>query len=454
MNIQKGGLRFTSDDGTVTIDMDNDSQSTDLVSIRAISASKTYVTLSVGTTGRGVGLAGKWSIINESNVPGTATIMQSAPRKDLDQIRKNVWSATEGVADVYIGNGFTTEEVAVSGRAVAAPVISDILSRLRGSDGSTIGEPGTTRAIGRMSGLCLKTYMSDRFTNWLDTEMFEALTAKSTINISSGMMTIDTLNLSQKLYNINNRIFAAGQTYEDWLLATWGSHGLNRKEIPMYIGGVSSEVYFDTVISKSETDQQPLGSLAGRGDMLDASGNIVVDTGEEPCYVMAIASLTPRLDYSQGNKWFTRLKNMDQLHKPELNGIGFQDLITDEMAAFDTEWIPLPSGVFTPVYKSAGKQVAWQEYMTDQNECFGDFGVENQMMFMTLNRQFEPVAVSAGTGPEPNGFKIGDLTSYVDPQKYNYAFADTSLGARNFWLQIGFRVRARRKVANKQIPTV
>ena len=52
---------------------------------------------------------------------------------------------------------------------------------------------------------------------------------------------------------------------------------------------------------------------------------------------MGIMSITPRIDYSQGNKWYmTELDNMNDLHKPALDGIGFQELITEQMAWWDT----------------------------------------------------------------------------------------------------------------------
>ena len=42
-------------------------------------------------------------------------------------------------------------------------------------------------------------------------------------------------------------------------------------------------------------------------------------------------SLTPRIDYSQGNDWDIHLKTWNDFHKPALDGIGFQDLITEQM---------------------------------------------------------------------------------------------------------------------------
>ena len=64
-------------------------------------------------------------------------------------------------------------------------------------------------------------------------------------------------------------------------------------------------------------------------------GHVTVKV-DEPSYIIGIISLTPRIDYSQGNKWDTSLKTMDDLHKPALDEIGFQELITEQMAWWST----------------------------------------------------------------------------------------------------------------------
>jgi len=64
-------------------------------------------------------------------------------------------------------------------------------------------------------------------------------------------------------------------------------------------------------------------------------------------------------------------------------------------------------------------------------------------MFMTLNRRYEQ---------ETTG--IGDLTTYVDPSKFNEIFAQTSLDSQNFWVQISNRIIARRKMSAKVIPNL
>ena len=55
---------------------------------------------------------------------------------------------------------------------------------------------------------------------------------------------------------------------------------------------------------------------------------------------------------------------------------------------------------------------------------------------------------------DPVTFRIKDLTTYIDPTKYNYAFASQDLEEQNFWVQIGMNIQARRKMSAKIIPNL
>jgi hypothetical protein len=173
-------------------------------------------------------------------------------------------------------------------------------------------------------------------------------------------------------------------------------------------------------------------------------GNIDIRI-DEPSYIIGIISLTPRIDYSQGNRWDTRLDSLDDLHKPALDEIGFQDLLIEQMAWWSTYYDD-PSDKW--LLRSAGKQPAWVNYMTNYNRTYGNFAVKDNEMFMTLNRMYTP---SNDSGIM---FNIGDLTTYVDPRKYNYIFADTSLDSQNFWCQIGVDISARRKISARLMPNL
>lgn len=294
------------------------------------------------------------------------------------------------------------------------------------------------------AGLGIKTYLSDRFNNWLSTEWIDGdggIADITSVDVSDGMLKMDALILAKKIYDMMNRIAVSDGSYQSWQEVVYDEKALRIAESPMYVGGMSSEVVFDEVVSNSATEDQPLGTLAGRGAERKArGGNSIKIKIREPSMIMIIGSFTPRVDYSQGNKWWTRLQTMNDFHKPNLDGIAFQELITDEMAAFDTE----VNADGTIVWKSAGKQVAWQEYMTNIDQSFGSFSAYRELAHMAMNRSYEHDSAGA----------ISDLTTYIDPTKYNVAFADAKLSAKNIWVQCAIDCIVRRKMSAKQIPNL
>ena len=296
-------------------------------------------------------------------------------------------------------------------------------------------------------GLGIKTYQSDLFNNWISTEWIDGtngINEVTAVSTTGNEFTIDSLNLANKVYNMLNRIAISGGSYDDWLDAVYTHERAKSCENPVYQGSLIKELAFEEVVSLGDTEMsgevQPLGTLAGRGKLTGKhkGGKIKIKV-DEPSYIMGIVSITPRIDYSQGNKWDTNLKTMNDLHKPALDEIGYQDLVTDQMAWFGTE--ADENGVIG--YTTAGKQPAWINYMTNVNQTRGNFAVQGNEMFMTLNRRYEQ-----GT----NG--IEDLTTYVDPSKYNSIFAQSDLSSQNFWVQISNRITARRKMSAKVIPNL
>lgn len=301
-------------------------------------------------------------------------------------------------------------------------------------------------------GLCLKTYNSDLFQNWINTEWIEGITGVneiSAVDVSDGKLTMDALNLSQKIYNMLNRIVVSGGTYRDWLETVYtGANYFERCETPIFEGGTSQEIVFQEVVSNSATGDEPLGTLAGRGvtTSKQRGGHIKIRI-TEPGYIMCVTSITPRIDYSQGNDWDSDLKTMDDLHKPALDGIGYQDSVNGERAWWADYVI---AGNNNPDIKktAAGKTVAWINYMTNVNRTFGNFATGMSEEFMVLNRQYSLKTIGDGST------QIDDLTTYIDPVKYNYIFADTNLDAMNFWVQIRFDIKNRRLISAKQIPNL
>ena len=284
-----------------------------------------------------------------------------------------------------------------------------------------------------MVGLALKTYQSDINTNWVNTEWIDGdsgINAITAIDTSGGSFTLDTLNLAKKVYTMLNRIAVSDGSYNAWIQTVYTSGGLNHIETPLYLGGSSLEIEFQEVVNNSGTEDQPLGTLAGRGMATNHKGGNIVFKADEPGYIFCITSLTPRVDYFQGNEWDNYLLTLDDLHKPQLDGIGFQDRLYRSVNA---------NTPYAMASKSIGKQPAWIEYMTNVNKTYGNFALVENEGWMCLNRIFGDIST---------------YTTYVFPHLYNNIFADTDITAQNFWIQIAFNTNPRRVMSAKVIPNI
>lgn len=322
------------------------------------------------------------------------------------------------------------ENILVAGRSQyisQESFISDIFKPIQTKNGLA---PSCSQPL---VGLALKTYQSDINTNWVNTEWIDGETginAITAIDTSGGSFTLDTLNLAKKVYTMLNRIAVSDGSYNAWIQTVYTSGGLNHIETPLYLGGSSLEIEFQEVVNNSGTEEQPLGTLAGRGMATNYKGGNIVFKADEPGYIFCITSLTPRVDYFQGNEWDNYLSTLDDLHKPQLDGIGFQDRLFRSVNANTTSAM---------AGKSIGKQPAWIEYMTNVNKTYGNFALIESEGWMCLNRIFGDIST---------------YTTYIFPHLYNNIFADTDITAQNFWIQIAFNTKPRRVMSAKVIPNI
>ena len=355
------------------------------------------------------------SIPNVINMGNIGANYNSYELTEIDQMRETILESGRNQYDAYANNTF----------------IADIFKSEKDFTEDTSVE--VPNSIYPMVGLALKTYQSDINTNWVNTEWIDGETginAITAVDTSSGSFTLDTLNLAKKVYTMLNRIAISDGSYNAWIQTVYTSGGLNHIETPLYIGGSSLEIEFQEVVNNSGTENQPLGTLAGRGVATNYKGGNVIFKADEPGYIMCITSITPRVDYFQGYDWDMELETMNDLHKPQLDGIGFQDRLYKHVNGN----CPLQERE-----KSIGKQPAWIEYMTNVNKTFGNFALIENEGWMCLNRIFGD---------------IDTYTTYIQPHLYNNIFADTDITAQNFWVQIAFNYEPRRVMSAKIIPNI
>lgn len=341
---------------------------------------------------------------------------------DLDQIREDILKS---------GN---TQFIISSSRT---DIFGSLITRIGGS------ATGQLKSSRPQYGLAIKTHQSDLFNNWINTEWIEGengISAITAIDTSNGSFNIDTLNLSKKVYDMLNRIALSGGTYKDWIDTVYTSGFELHAETPIYCGGSSAEIIFNEVVATG--GNEVLGTLAGRGTSVGHKNGRLKIKVKEPSYLIGIVSITPRVDYCEGNSWDWELQTLDDLHKPQLDGIGFQDLNESLMA-----WWKAATDKESET--SVGKQPAWINYMTNINKTYGNFAIEDNEAFMCLNRFYDCLKPSA---TEWNKEEI-DYTTYINPSKFNYTFAETGIESQNFWVQIAVGAKVRRVMSAKQIPT-
>lgn len=307
---------------------------------------------------------------------------------------------------------------------------------------------GVIKSKQKLVGLVTKTYQADIFNNWLNIEEIDHINQTTKISTAEGDFSVEALNFAYKMYQTMLRVQTAGSTYEDWQQAIWGIEGVRRAETPIFIGGYQNEIAFDEVLSNADTEVngelQPLGTIATRGSQQQSKGGRIKFKAAEACIIMGIASITPRVNYSQGNHFSLELRSLDDLHKPTLDRIGFEDLILERAA-----WFARGENsrlLYTEL--SGGKIPAYSHYQTEVNETFGDFAAGESLDYMCLNRNYE-----IGNTYEI-GKPIQDWTTYIDPSKFNGIWANARIDAQNFWVMLHMDIDARRKMSANPIPNL
>src|SRR5690606_22524937 len=194
-------------------------------------------------------------------------------------------------------------------------------------------------------------------------------------------------------------------------------------------------------VSNSASEDEPLATLGGitRLGRKHKGGKIRIKV-DEPSMIIGIVSITPHIDYCQGNEWHVNLKNYGEFHNPYLDGIGFQDLLVDQMNANATQ-----HNGNNIQWNSVGKQPAWLNYMTGYNKTYGNFVIGGTEEYMVQNRKY---------GIEFDGaqIKVPNADPYIDPKDHMYMFATPVTTAQPYWLQIGAGMKVRRKMSSKIMP--
>lgn len=310
-------------------------------------------------------------------------------------------------------------------------------------------------------GLACRTYRNDYITSVLNSDRCSS--AKQFVNVANNKVSITEITFANKLQNYLELSVAAGSRYKEWIRSQFGVTAHDDLMMPELLGSISTWLNFEDVVqTSSDAVSQPLGSLAGKGSGVLSNNKTFDVYAEEHAVCMVMMSIVPQVDYYQGIPKCMLKETFDDIFKPALDNIGYQDLFEFEVSALndhnswlmetsDTPGTSAPVPAFKPNYTgdqykadratAIGKQPAWLEYKTALNRVHGDF-VDSLRYWTNARQMFTPAQYFRISEQAQNPTKKVDsakhYSTYIDPSQWNNAFADTSLDSENFLVQIRF----------------
>lgn len=330
--------------------------------------------------------------------------------------------------------------------------------------GSTIsGNSNRTALASFPKGLALRSYKNDYITAVLNSTKCNA--AQQFVNVNNSKVSISQISLANKLQTYLELSAAAGSRYKEWIRSQFGITAHDDLMMPELITSISTYMNFEDVVqTSSDSNDQPLGSLAGKGSAVLGNGHSEISIyTEEHSVIMCMFSLVPIPDYYQGFSKFLFKRTFDDIFKPAVDNIGFQDISTLEFSGStdsnsillkvgSQDYVPashLSGGDYsgntwkTELQTSVGKQPAWLEYKTALNRVHGDF-TESLRYWTNCRTMYSPRKYSKITGTEAqwttDEMPYQMFSSYILPEIWNYAFANTSNEAENFMVQTQFEM--------------
>lgn len=206
-----------------------------------------------------------------------------------------------------------------------------------------------------------------------------------------------------------------------------------------YLGGGKQPVTISQVLSTANTDDVPVGDMAGHGVSVGKSNQFTYRC-QEHGWVIGIMSIVPRTAYSQGiDKMWTRQSKYDHAW-PELANLGEQEILSKEIF-FDFENATIPG----PNNDVFGYIPRYSEYKFKNDRIAGDF--RDTLDFWHLGRMFTARPVLA---PE---FTTMYENLTTEEETYRRIFANQD-GTDYLWCQLFHRLTAKRPLPYFGVPQI
>lgn len=299
------------------------------------------------------------------------------------------------------------------------------------------------------AGLLPVTYHDDMFVSRLSTSYVDYVKSQVVVDTSSGSFSIDSLRMANKLAKFIDKSIFGGTRYGQWLKSHFAVNGMEHLNIPIFLGMDRMSLFFDDVVSQSNTEQGDngfLGSTGGRASVHYPTTNKVEFYAKEHGYLMTLVALRPRVEYFQGLPKMYQKTKFSDIYVPELDAVGWQPILSKDLYA---NTMVTAKENRTNSYQNpdaiVGYSPAWIEYMTAVGSAHGQF--VSTLDYWVLLRRFV-------SETNDDSFVSVDFSTYVDPQDYNYAFAGTDDTVDNFYLNQLFNLYIGRNISKQILPSL
>lgn len=354
----------------------------------------------------------------------------------------DITKLSEYITDVKIGRAsyITADFYLLSDDFVVVNSLYNCLAQ-----GSTLGTGQLIAFDGRHSGLSFCTPMPDINTSWISDAEYADWLAKAIVPVSSNQVKYEDIITASSLYRRAAKLALGDGTFDDFYAAVNGIRADTKATVPQYVGGFSRNLDFQQIRSTAETSEANLGSYAGY--MSQASGGHLVNFfTREPGYLITIMTIYPELTYGGGIDSALLKTRVEDFYSPDFANIGYQPRLLREIQAFNSILYSSGSLVGKPIYQNfdvtgvaVGYQPAWTEYTTAVNRSYGDLGPGGEKDFWTFHAPYVY-----------GGFSF----DYINPAYFSYIFATKDQSFDNYFVQVGFNIKARRSIPKRLMPSL
>lgn len=317
----------------------------------------------------------------------------------------------------------------------------------------------------RYGGMFCSQFDRDMMTNLLRT----VNSADVTIDTSDGSFSINEFRFKNRQQLVEDRFDISGGRWKNVLRTIWGVDGPGHMDIPELVGVTSHNINPKSIISSAntydkETDQgnsagQMNGFIAQAG--LNSYQHRVV--AKEDCILLFVASLIPDVIYRSGLGEGLDNISFDDEYKPQFDQLGFRDV-----PRFKYNCLPRVnldgtldlSEYAQELYKDpVGKNVAFIDMISAVGRAHGHFALDQYYETWALINDFTDDTVipnlidgsrEAVVYPQPSQ----NITSYINPLKFQYPFVVQSGRDSNFVFQFGVKLDAVRPKGKWFMPTL